>query len=128
MRGKDVKFSARIMNEFLGTPNCDADEFNSLKDKPSYKDIRHTLCGVDSTATWERSKDTGRHNILHFANFNQVARVWLKIVCSVLLPAKHLTEVTPNKVVLVYMLMKGTPIIVGAILRQNMMKFRSNLR
>ncbi|KAH0737847.1 hypothetical protein KY290_036552 [Solanum tuberosum] len=85
-------------------------------------------CGVDSTARWEQSKDTGRHNTLHFANFNQVAKVWLKIVCIVLLPSKHLTEVTRDRVVLVYMLMKGMPINVGAILRQNMMKFRNSLR
>ncbi|KAG5577046.1 hypothetical protein H5410_057180 [Solanum commersonii] len=128
VRRKDVKFSARILNELLGTPNFDPDEFNSLKDKPPYRDIQHTLCGVDSTARWDRSKDTGRHNTLHFANFNQVARVWLKIVCSVLLLAKHLTDVTRDRVVLVYMLMKGMPINVGAILRQNMMKFRNNLR
>ncbi|KAG5610197.1 hypothetical protein H5410_021478 [Solanum commersonii] len=62
------------------------------EDKPPYRNIRHTLCEVESTARLERSKDTGRHNTLYFANFNQVARVWLKIVCSVLLSAKHLTE------------------------------------
>uniref|UniRef100_M1D8Y2 Putative plant transposon protein domain-containing protein n=1 Tax=Solanum tuberosum TaxID=4113 RepID=M1D8Y2_SOLTU len=128
VRGKDVKFSARNLNELLGTPNCDPDEFNNMKDKPPYRDIRHTLCGVDSAARWERSKDTRRHNTLHFANLNQVARVWLKIVCSVLLPAKHLTDVTRDRVVLVYMLMKGMSINVGTILSQNMMKFRNNLR
>ncbi|KAG5606520.1 hypothetical protein H5410_028012 [Solanum commersonii] len=128
MRGKDVKFNPTILNEFLGPSNCDSDDFNTLKDKPAYRDIRHTLCGVESTARWERSKDTERHNTLNFANFNQVARVWLKIVCSVLLPAKHLTKVTRDRVVLVYMLMKGMPINVGEILRQNMMKFRNNIR
>ncbi|KAG5581078.1 hypothetical protein H5410_051705 [Solanum commersonii] len=127
-RGKDVKFNATILNEFLATPNCDSDDFNTLKNKPPYRDIRHTLCGVESTARWERSKNIGRNNTLHFANFNQVPRVWLKIVCSVLLPAKHLTEVTRDRVVLVYMLMKRMPINVGAILRQNMIKFRNNMR
>ncbi|KAG5615642.1 hypothetical protein H5410_015466, partial [Solanum commersonii] len=87
-----------------------------------------TLCGVESMAWWERSKDTGRHNTLHFANFNQVSRMWLKIMCSVLLPAKHLKDVTRDMVVLVYMLMKGMSINVGAILRQNIMKFRNNMR
>ncbi|KAH0729888.1 hypothetical protein KY289_001076 [Solanum tuberosum] len=53
------------------TPNCDPDEYNNLKDKPPYRDNRHTLCGVDSTARWERSKDNGRHNTLHYSNFNQ---------------------------------------------------------
>ncbi|KAG5572784.1 hypothetical protein H5410_062550 [Solanum commersonii] len=107
VRGKDVKFSARILNEFLGTMNYDANEFSSLKDKPLYRDIRHTLCGVESTATWERSCPSV-----------------VEIVCSLLLPAKHLTKVTRDMVALVYMLMKGMPINVGAILRQNMMKFR----
>ncbi|KAG5605739.1 hypothetical protein H5410_027231 [Solanum commersonii] len=96
VRGRDVKFTARILNEFLGTPNCDNDDFNRLKDKPPYRDIRHTLCGVESTA-------------------------------SVLLPAKHVTEVMRDRVVLVYMLMKGLSINVGAILRQNMMKFRKEV-
>ncbi|KAG5580086.1 hypothetical protein H5410_050713 [Solanum commersonii] len=128
VRGKDVKFSARILNESLGTPNCDPDVFNDLKDKPPYRDVRHTLCGVDLNARWEWSKDTGRPNSLYFASFNQVARVRLKIVCSVLLPAKHLTKVTRDRVVLVYMLMKGKPINVWAILRQSMVKFRNNMR
>ncbi|KAG5572955.1 hypothetical protein H5410_062721, partial [Solanum commersonii] len=46
IRGTDVKFNATILNEFLETPNCDSDAFNKLKDKPLYRDIRHTLCGV----------------------------------------------------------------------------------
>lgn len=74
---------------------------------------------VESNARWERSKDTRKHNTLHFANFNQVAMVWLKIVCSVFPPAKHLTDMTRDRVVLVYMLMKGMPINVGPILQQN---------
>lgn len=128
VRGKDVRFSARVLNEVLGTSNCDADMFNELKDKSLYRDIRRTLCGVESNAKWERTKDTRRHNNLHFANFNQVARVWLKIVRSVFLPTKHLTDETQDRVVLVYMIMKGMPINFGAILRQNMMKFQNNLR
>ncbi|KAG5594110.1 hypothetical protein H5410_035342 [Solanum commersonii] len=128
VKGKDIKFNAQILNDLLGTPNCDPNMFNGLKDRTSYRDICHTLCGVDSNTRWERSRDTGRNKTLNFANFNQVVRVWLKIVCSVLLPAKHLTDVTRDRVVLVYMLLKGMPINVGAILRQNMIKFRNNLR
>ncbi|KAH0754315.1 hypothetical protein KY290_024585 [Solanum tuberosum] len=64
------------VNKRRSTPNCDPDEFNNLKYKPPYRDIRHTLCGVDSTARWEWSKDTGRHNTLHFANFNQNNLRW----------------------------------------------------
>ena len=54
--------------------------------------------------------------------------MWLKIVFSVFLPSKHLTDVTWDRVVLVYMLMKGMLVNVGAILKQNMMMFRNNFR
>uniref|UniRef100_M1DNL5 Putative plant transposon protein domain-containing protein n=1 Tax=Solanum tuberosum TaxID=4113 RepID=M1DNL5_SOLTU len=128
IRGKEVRFSTQVLNEMLGTPNYGTDEFNRLKETPPYRDIRHTLCGVESTARWGRSKDTGMHNTLYFPNFNLVARVWLKIVCAMLLPAKHLSKVTRHKVVLVYMLMKGMPTNVRAILRQHMMKFRNIMR
>ena len=50
---------------------------------------------------------------------SQVATVWWKIVCSMFLPTKYLTDVTRDRVVLVYMLMKGMPINVGPILQQN---------
>uniref|UniRef100_M1E0K3 Putative plant transposon protein domain-containing protein n=1 Tax=Solanum tuberosum TaxID=4113 RepID=M1E0K3_SOLTU len=92
IKGNDVRFSARVLNDLLGIPNCDTDEFNRLKETLLYRDIRHTLCEVESTVIWGCSKDTGRHNTLNFVNFNLFARVWLKIVCSVLLPAKHLSE------------------------------------
>uniref|UniRef100_M1DNS8 Putative plant transposon protein domain-containing protein n=1 Tax=Solanum tuberosum TaxID=4113 RepID=M1DNS8_SOLTU len=106
IHGKTVRFTSKVLNVFLGTPQCDADDYNRLKETPPYRDIRHTLCGVDSTARWDQSKDTGRHATLHYANLNQVARVWLKIVCSVLLLGKHTSDVTKEQVVLVYMLMK----------------------
>lgn len=38
IREKDVKFSTRILDEVLGTPNCEVHEFNRLKDIPLYSD------------------------------------------------------------------------------------------
>uniref|UniRef100_M1DJE3 Putative plant transposon protein domain-containing protein n=1 Tax=Solanum tuberosum TaxID=4113 RepID=M1DJE3_SOLTU len=117
IRGKDVRFTAKLLNLLLGTPNCEDGDFNKLKENPPYRDICHTFCGVESISRWDRSKVTRRHSTLNYANFNQVARVWFKIVCSVLLPAKNLTDVTMDMVVLVYMLMKGMSINVGAVLK-----------
>ncbi|KAG5631803.1 hypothetical protein H5410_003520 [Solanum commersonii] len=62
---------------------------------------------MKSTTSWDSSKDTGRHTTLHYANLNQMARVWIKIVYSVFLLAKHTSDVTRERVVLVYMLMKA---------------------
>lgn len=86
IRGKDVKFLVRNLNELLDTLNFDYEDLN----------VR-----LDSNARWVFSKDTRRYNTCHFANFNLVDRVWLKIVYSMLLPAKHLSEVSRVRVVLI---------------------------
>ncbi|KAG5605589.1 hypothetical protein H5410_027081 [Solanum commersonii] len=88
----------------------------------------HTLCGVNSVARWDRVRDTGRHLTLHYGHFNLEVRICLKIMCITLLSCKHTTNVTREKVVLVYRLMKGLPMNVGAILKENMLKFRTKKR
>ncbi|KAG5587562.1 hypothetical protein H5410_047996 [Solanum commersonii] len=87
--GNDVKFTAKVLNTFLGTLNCDAEDFNRLKKTPPL--MRYT---------------------------SYVRESFLKIMCSVFLLAKHLSDVTRDRVVLVHILMKGMPINVRAILRQ----------
>ncbi|KAH0655820.1 hypothetical protein KY285_030702 [Solanum tuberosum] len=126
--GLQYIFMDQALNEILGTPNCDNADFLAMIERPPYRDIRHTLCGVNSIAQWDRVRDTGYHLTLHYGHFNLEAHIWLKIVCSTLLPCKHATNVTRERVVLVYRLMKGLPVNVGAILKQNMLKFRTNKR
>ncbi|KAH0709064.1 hypothetical protein KY284_010491 [Solanum tuberosum] len=128
IRDSWVRFSVEALNEFLGTPNCDNADFLAMTERPPYRDIRHTLCGVNYVARWDRVRDTGRHLTLHYGHFNLEARIWLKIVCSTLLPCKHTTDVTRERVVLIYRLMKGLSVNVEAILKQNMLKFRTNKR
>ncbi|KAG5628010.1 hypothetical protein H5410_013228 [Solanum commersonii] len=122
------EISVEALNEFLGTPNCDDADFLAMIERPPYRDIRHTLCGVNSVVRWDRVRDMGRHLTLHYGHFNLEARIWLKIMCSTLLLCKHTTDVTRERVVLIYHLMKGLPVNVGAILKQNMLKFRTNKR
>lgn len=47
----DTKYKyVQVLNEVLGTLECDADIFNDLKDKPPYREVQHTLCGVESNS------------------------------------------------------------------------------
>ncbi|KAK4706776.1 hypothetical protein R3W88_033685 [Solanum pinnatisectum] len=55
---------------------------------------------------------------------NQEARVWLKIVMNYLILGLHFTEVTRDRVCLVYALMKDLPINVGTVLKSAMRKAR----
>uniref|UniRef100_M1DUH5 Putative plant transposon protein domain-containing protein n=1 Tax=Solanum tuberosum TaxID=4113 RepID=M1DUH5_SOLTU len=128
IRDSRVRFTLEALNEFLGTPNCGNSEFLAMIERPYYLDIRHTFCGVNSIARWDRVRDTGRHLTLYYGHFNLEVRIWLKYVCSTLLSCKHTTNVTRERVVLVYRWMKGLPMNVGAILEQNMLKFRTSKR
>uniref|UniRef100_M1E183 Putative plant transposon protein domain-containing protein n=1 Tax=Solanum tuberosum TaxID=4113 RepID=M1E183_SOLTU len=83
---------------------------------------------LESKYMGDEVRDMGRHLTLHYGHLNLDAEIWLKIMSSTLLPCKHTTEVTRERVVLVYQLMKRLPINVGAILRQNMLKFWTNMR
>ena len=64
VRAKILDFSARVLNEVVGTPHCDAEMLNILKDRSPYRDILYTLCNVKSNVRWERSKYTRRNNTL----------------------------------------------------------------
>lgn len=70
----------------------------------------------------------GCYLTLHYVNFNLEARIWLKIMCYTLLPCKKTIDVTRGGVVLIYHLMKGLPVNVGAILKHNMLKVSTNNR
>lgn len=128
VRNSGVRFSVEALNDFLGAFNCDHAEFLAMVERTPYRDIWHTFSAVTSVARWDRVRDTGRHLTLHYGHFNLEAQVWLKIVCSTLLPGKHMTDVTREGVVFIYRLMKGLSVNVGAILRQNMPKFWTNKR
>jgi len=55
---------------------------------------------------------------------NRKARVWLKIIMNCFIPGLHYTEVTRDRVCLVYALMKDVPISIGAVLKSAMRKAR----
>lgn len=73
----------------MGTSNCDNVDFLYMVEKPSYRDIRRTLCGVNFVVSWDMVRDTGRHLTLYYGHFNLEARVWLKIMCSTTLGKAH---------------------------------------
>lgn len=79
--------------------------------------LRHTLCGVTFVARWDQVRDTVWHLTLHYGHLNLEARVWFKIVRSTLLSGKHMTDITRERVLLIYRLMKDLLVNEKAILR-----------
>lgn len=51
-------------------------------------------------------------------------RVWLKIMMNYLIPNLHYTDITPDRVCLVYALMTETKLNIGAIIKSTTRKAR----
>ncbi|MCD7455738.1 hypothetical protein HAX54_029382 [Datura stramonium] len=112
------------LNRLLGTPHADPKLFVDMVKKPPYRNIRHTLCGPNSIAWWTRHQQFGYHVFLPYAHLSREARVWLKILCACLVPRKHVTHVTRERVCLVHALMTEMPINVGVLIKNVLKRAR----
>ncbi|MCD9638895.1 hypothetical protein HAX54_023067, partial [Datura stramonium] len=79
IRGQIIEFLPKALNRLLGTPNVEPQTFVDMVKKPTYRNIRHTLCGPSSIARWTRHQQLGYHVLLPYAHLSREARVWLKI-------------------------------------------------
>ncbi|KAH0685764.1 hypothetical protein KY284_016317 [Solanum tuberosum] len=120
----EVPLTPAALNQILRTTNAPYDMLTGINISPPYQQIRHVLCGVQSTAKWIWHGNHGYHQSYPYAHMNREARVWLKIVMNYLIPGLHFTEVTRDRVCLVYAVMKDLPINVGAVLKLVMRKAR----
>jgi len=124
VRGVEVQLTPSVINQLLGTADSPSDVLTAINISPPYQQIRHALSGAQSTAKWIRHGHRGYHQSYPYAHMNREARVWLKMVMNCLIPGLHFTEVTRDRVCLVYALMKDLPINVGAVLKSAMRKAR----
>ncbi|MCE0480557.1 hypothetical protein HAX54_037524 [Datura stramonium] len=96
-----------------------------LLKKCLYHDIGNKLWEEHSASLWARGEN-GTHSTLSFSYLTKEARAWVNLVCIVLLPGTHTTEISRERVVLVYMLMNGLPTNFGAVLGENMRRSKDN--
>ncbi|KAH0761031.1 hypothetical protein KY290_017104 [Solanum tuberosum] len=124
VRGVEVQLTPSAINQLLGTADSPSDVLTTINISPPYQQIRHALSGAQSTAKWIRHGHRGYHQSYPYAHMNREGRIWLKMVMNCLIPGLHFTEVTRDRVCLVYALMKDLPINVGAVLKLAMRKAR----
>ena len=124
VRGVEVPLTPTVLNQLLGTVDAAYDALMGINFSPPYQVIRHTSCGAQSTTKWIRHGHRGYHQSYRYAYMNREDRVWLKIVMKCLIPRLHFTEVTCDRVFLVYALMTRLSINIGAVLKLTMRKVR----
>lgn len=101
-----VTFSAHDLNSILGTLEVDSLQLRHLNITLPYKNIRQILYGNTSMAMCILHQEFGHHSIFSYAQMNRVARMSLKIMYHCLIPRKHMTRVTRDRVRMIYALMQ----------------------
>lgn len=84
--------------------------------------ILEVLSGGSGPADWQAADRLAK------TYMNREARIWLNWVCNRFMPATHKSMVIWERVFLVYALMKGIALNVGATIRSQMAKTRKNMQ
>ena len=115
VRNTLVPLDSRVINAFYNLPaeiNC---EYAKLRDKltpKSWNTIFTTL--TIEGASWANKE--GR--VVNRIDLKPIANVWVKILKSRLMPTTHTTTVSQERLVLLYVLVRGLPIDVGSIIEK----------
>ncbi|OIT30026.1 hypothetical protein A4A49_40064 [Nicotiana attenuata] len=126
IRGRLIDFSAKSICDFLGAPNVPVEPLDQFIRRPTYRELRHTLYGVDSTAAWVRDKVTNRHKRFPKKKMKAEAQVWLKLINARFLPCNHDTLVSRERTCVLYFLMTEQRVNAGHLIRYQMASVRTS--
>ncbi|OIT04285.1 hypothetical protein A4A49_16652 [Nicotiana attenuata] len=126
--GRLIDFSTKAICDFLGAPNVPVEPLDQFILQPTYRELRHTLCGVDSTTAWVRDKVTNRHKRFPKKKMKLEAQVWLKLLNARLLPCNHDMLISRERTCVLYFLMTGQRVNVGHLIRYQMASVRTSKR
>ncbi|OIT33832.1 hypothetical protein A4A49_53502, partial [Nicotiana attenuata] len=125
IRGRLLDFSASAICNFLGAPHFLGEPLDHFIVRPTYRELRHTFCGVNSVAAWVRDKKTNHHRKFPKKNMKIEAQVWLKLINSRLLPCNHDTLISRERTCVFYLLMTGQRVNVGHLIHYHMTQVRT---
>ncbi|OIS96031.1 hypothetical protein A4A49_38980 [Nicotiana attenuata] len=124
IRGRLIDFSAKARCDFLGAPNVSVKPLEKFIRRPTYEELRHTFCGVESTTAWVRDEDTNCHKRFPKKKVKAEAQVWLKLINARLLACNHDTLVRRVRTCVLYFLITGQKVNVGHLIRHQMAQVR----
>lgn len=119
-----MKISPVAINAILGTLDVPSSLFTEHHIRLPYQPIRHTLVGPTSIAKWIRHSYRGYYHAFLFSHMNRETRVWTKIIMYSFIPGLYYTEITQDKVCLVYALMTGAVVNIRVVFKSSMRKAR----
>ena len=120
VRGVWVPYGAKAINEAYGMAgHKHGSKFKKLLENPDFKNIAKKL--TDGKA--QMGQGEVEPKILNRGSLTEEAKVWFYFLASVLVPTRHLSTVREQEAVLLYAILKGYKINVGALIENSIMRY-----
>ena len=120
VRGVWVPYGAQAINQVYGMAgHKHGSKFKKLLENPDLKKVAEKL--TDGKAQLRQEK--GGPKTLSRGSLTEEAKVWFYFIASVLVPTKHLSTVREQEAVILYAILKGYKINIGAIIENSIMRY-----
>lgn len=119
VRGKIVSFSAPTINTLYNMPSYDQDEYRAFVQAPvEFDELIEFLCYRG--AVWKLNA-SGHVMSFPARYLKQAAMAVFLFVIARLMPAKHATDVTKDRAILIYCILQGHTLDVGKMIRSSIL-------
>ena len=120
VRGVWVPYGAQAINQVYGLAGLKhGSKYKKLLENPDLKKIAEKLTSGKAQLRQEK----GGPKTLNRGSLTEEAKVWFYFLASVLVPTKHLSTVREQEAVMLYAILKGYKINIGAIIENSIMRY-----
>ena len=120
VRGVWVPYGAQAINQVYGLAGLKhGSKYKKLLENPDLKKIAEKLTGGKAQLRQEK----GGPKTLNRGSLTEEAKVWFYFLAFVLVPTKHLSTVREQEAVMLYAILKGYKINIGAIIENSIMRY-----
>ena len=105
IRGRWIDFGAQAINQIYQLREDDSEEYQALFVATNFKSLMQEL--TQDQGVWRRHPSTGEFTTFLMTTLTLVAKVWYNFLCVKIKPSLHLSTVTKDKMILLYVMTKG---------------------
>ena len=120
VKGVWVPYGAETINAMYGIEGQKhGSKYKKIADMPNCEKIARRL--TDGKVKWGQGQ--GEKKIINRGDLTEEAKVWFYFLASVLVPTKHVCTVREQEAIILYAILKGYKLNVGAIIENSIMKY-----
>ena len=120
VRGVWAPYGAKAINEAYGMAgHKHGSKFKKLLENPDFEKIAKKL--TDGKAQLRRGE--GGPKTLNRGSLTEEAKVWFYFLASVLVPTRHLSTVREQEAIMLYAILKGYKLNIGAVIENSIMRY-----